>query len=181
MLCVWLSSVWKISGVQIKTAGPLTGLPFSVLSAFPNSSKFCPLVECKYLHLTISAACCEHSIASVIVSDLGTSPWAGSHFGPVDWAPLPQVLHFCTLFFQTEQGWVRALTEGWKRLPSLDGLSFCWKWALHFPSHPCRAFHLMSLLLSPEGISTLSSLVHSGPPPHTHLRRLPVSILSAGT
>ncbi|EDL36963.1 mCG1051106 [Mus musculus] len=72
----------------IETAGPPTGP--QLLSAFPNSttgiSCFCLLVGCKYLHLALSAACwvfwsvvmqgpsfCERSIASVIVSDPGTS------------------------------------------------------------------------------------------------------------
>jgi hypothetical protein len=46
----------------IETAGPPTGSPFSSCSfVFPNSttgiSCFCPLVGCKHLHLTLSAAC----------------------------------------------------------------------------------------------------------------------------
>jgi hypothetical protein len=42
----------------IKTAGPPTGSPSQLPSAFPNSitgvSCFSPLVGCKYLHLTFS-------------------------------------------------------------------------------------------------------------------------------
>jgi hypothetical protein len=35
-------------------------------------------------------------MASIIVSDLGTSPWAWSYFGPVSGPPLPQsLLQFC--------------------------------------------------------------------------------------
>jgi hypothetical protein len=43
----------------IETAGPPTASP-QLLLAFPNStevSHFCPLAGCKYLHLTLSAAC----------------------------------------------------------------------------------------------------------------------------
>jgi hypothetical protein len=89
-----------------------------LLPAFPNSttgvSCFCPLVGCKYLHLTLSASCwvvqravmlglffCEHSIASVVVSGFGISPWAGSHFGPVNGPSFTQVLlhfHTCNTF-----------------------------------------------------------------------------------
>jgi hypothetical protein len=110
MLPGWWSSVWESwgggGGRLIETAGSPTGLPSpQFLSAFPNSptevSCCCPLIGCKYLHLTLSAACwvfqrevmidpfCEHSIASVIVSGLGTSPWAGSHFGPVTGPSFP--------------------------------------------------------------------------------------------
>jgi hypothetical protein len=71
----------------IETAGPPSP---QLLSASLNSKTgvrcFHPLVECKYLHLTLSAICwvfqgavmlclfCELSIASVIVSGFGTSP-----------------------------------------------------------------------------------------------------------
>jgi hypothetical protein len=49
-------------GRLIETAGSPTGLPSpQFLSAFPNSptevSCCCPLIGCKYLHLTLSAAC----------------------------------------------------------------------------------------------------------------------------
>jgi hypothetical protein len=41
-------------------------------------------------------------------------------------------------------------------------------------------FHLRSLLLSPESLSTPRSLVHSGGTPNSYLPMLPVSILPAG-
>jgi hypothetical protein len=88
-----------------------------LLTSIPNSTRavicFCQLIGCKYLHLTLSAACwviqsavmigpfCEHSIASVIMSGLRTSPWAGSHFGPVPGPSFPQPLlhfHLCNSF-----------------------------------------------------------------------------------
>jgi hypothetical protein len=104
----------------IETAGPPAGLPSSLASSsfsyFNHMvSSFCPLVRCKYLHLTLSGACwvfwradmigpfCEHSIASVIVSGLGVCPWPGSHCGPVSGPSFPQApLHFypCSSFRQ---------------------------------------------------------------------------------
>ena len=98
VLSVWWPSVWERSQGSrlIEIAGPPSGLPSSqLLSAFPSSttgvSNFCPLVVCKYLHLTLSAACWvfqwavmidhEHSIASVVVSGLGRSPGAVSFLG----------------------------------------------------------------------------------------------------
>ena len=64
MLPGWLSSVWEISGVQINwnwwSSYRIT-LLHSFFQHFPNSttgvSSFCPLVGCKYLHLTLSCAC----------------------------------------------------------------------------------------------------------------------------
>jgi hypothetical protein len=115
-----------------------------LLSAFHNSkigvSCFYPLVGCKYLHLTLSAACWvfrrvvmipfrECSITSLIVSGLGTSPWAGSHFVPVAGSSFPQAplcFHPCN-FFRQEQLWVRDVTVGWHPHPSFDVLSSCWR------------------------------------------------------
>jgi hypothetical protein len=94
---------WEISGVQINWDCCSTyrfSLLLSFFQSFPNStigvSSFCPLIGYKYLHLTLSAACwvfqrvvriapflCVLHSLSNIVSGLGTSPWAGSHFGPV--------------------------------------------------------------------------------------------------
>jgi hypothetical protein len=78
----------------IESVGPPTGLPsstasssFSLIQSNSMVSSFCPLVGCKYLHMTLSAAgwvfrravmigyfFCECSIASVTVSGLGASP-----------------------------------------------------------------------------------------------------------
>ena len=85
----------------VETAGPPIGLP----SSFPNSTtgvtSFCPLVGCKYLYLTLSAACwaswravtlgvCKHTIVSIIVLGLAASTEAGSQFWPVTGPPFPQ-------------------------------------------------------------------------------------------
>jgi hypothetical protein len=58
----WPSSVWEISGSRLKLLVLLQDHPSSqLLSAFPNLttgiSSFCALAGCKYLHLTLSAAC----------------------------------------------------------------------------------------------------------------------------
>jgi hypothetical protein len=65
ILTCWWSSVWEISGVQINWDGwscYRVTLLLSFSQPFPNSitgvSSFCPLVGCKYLHLSLSAACC---------------------------------------------------------------------------------------------------------------------------
>jgi hypothetical protein len=64
MLPGWWSSVWEISGVQINWDCWFYYRVFLLLSffqLFPISttgvSYFCQLVWCKYLHLTLSAAC----------------------------------------------------------------------------------------------------------------------------
>ena len=96
----------------IETAGLPIGSPCSSASSSffliqPQGSA--PSVHWLGVNICIdSAACwvfcrivmigpaCKHTIASITVSDLGASPWAGSQFGP-DTAPLfPQALfHFC--------------------------------------------------------------------------------------
>jgi hypothetical protein len=60
----WWSSIWEISGVQVNWdcwSSYRVTLLLSFFQLLPNSttgvSSFCPLVRCKYLHLTLSAAC----------------------------------------------------------------------------------------------------------------------------
>ena len=120
MLPGWWSSVWLIVGVQVNWDcwSSLQGW----LSFFQDSSNsttgvssFCPLVRCKYLHLTLSAACCVFWRAvmistflwalhrSIIVSGLGASPSAGSQFGPVTGPPFSWSLLYlfpCSSFGQ---------------------------------------------------------------------------------
>ena len=103
-----------------------------LLSAFPNSttgvSCFCPLVGCKYLHLTLSAACWVFQRAVMIdpflweLHSLSNSvrPW-DLHLSWISlWACcttffLSGSLHFhpCNSFRQ-EQLWVRDVTVGWQ-------------------------------------------------------------------
>jgi hypothetical protein len=114
------------------------------------------------------------------VSGLGTSPWAGSHFGPIAEPSFPQVpLHFhpCSSFRQ-EQLWVRVLTVGWQHLPHLmpwlpagGGLyKFFLTTVRHFIYSPSlwvlRVFHLSG------------QWCILGGPPNLHLLRLLVSILA---
>jgi hypothetical protein len=63
MLPGWWLSVWKISGVRVSWDGWSSygdAVLLSFFHLFHNSatgvSGFCPLVECKYLHLTLLAA-----------------------------------------------------------------------------------------------------------------------------
>jgi hypothetical protein len=58
------------------------------------------------------------------------------------------------------------LTVGWQPHPSLDALSFYWRWALQVPFSHCRAFHLRFLPLSPESLPPPRSLVHSRRSPY---------------
>jgi hypothetical protein len=64
MLSGWWLSVWEILGVQVSWdcwSSYRVALLLSFFQLFPNSTtvvtSFCPLVGCKYLHLTHSAAC----------------------------------------------------------------------------------------------------------------------------
>jgi hypothetical protein len=110
--CMFGSSVFERTWGSrlIETAGPPTESPFSSasfsLSLIQQQGQL--LLSICWVQITSSdsAACwvfwravmipfCESSIASVIVSGLGTSPWAGSHFGPVTGPSFPQApLHF---------------------------------------------------------------------------------------
>jgi hypothetical protein len=56
-----------------------------------------------------------------MVSGLGTSPRAGSYFGPVTGPSFPQApVHFHPYYsFRQEQLWVRDVTMGWQPHPSL--------------------------------------------------------------
>ena len=98
MLPGWWSNVWEISGVQVTwDCWPpyrVTLLSFFLL--FPNSttvvSCFCPLLGCKYLHLTLSPACWVFHRAAMI----GPFYWALYSLSnsvrlwdlPLSWIPL---------------------------------------------------------------------------------------------
>jgi hypothetical protein len=126
----------------IETAGPPTGLPFSSAFFQPfliQQQVSAASVSLLGLHLTLSGAFwvfqwvvmlgpffCECFIASVTVSDLETSPWAGSYLGPVTGpsfsrAPLCN-FHPCNSFRQ-KLLWIRVVTVEWQAHPSLDVLS----------------------------------------------------------
>jgi hypothetical protein len=97
------------------------------------------------------------------MSGLGSSSWAGSHFGFVAGPSFPQApLHFhpCNSF-RPEQLWVRDVTVGWQPYPSLDVLSSWWRWVLLVPSPYCQVFHLRPIPLSHGSLSPPRSLVHS--------------------
>jgi hypothetical protein len=110
---------------------------------------FCPLVGCKYFHLTQKlvgplgglpclAPVYKHMIASVIVSGLGASLWPGSQFESVTWPPFPQsLLHICPCSsFRQVQFLVRVFVCK-MATPSLTWcLIFYWKWTLQVPFPP---------------------------------------------
>jgi hypothetical protein len=144
----------------------------SFFQLFPNSTtgftSYCLLVGCKYLHLTLSAAfwafwkavmICKHTIAPLIVSGLEIFLWAESQFGPETRPPFPQAfLHICLCSsFRQELLWVRVSVCGMAIHPS----TWCPCLSTGGASVHCRAFHLMSLPLSPESVSLPRSLVHS--------------------
>jgi hypothetical protein len=124
--------------------------PPQLLSSFPNSttgvSCFCPLVGCKYLYLTLLAACWV--FLSVVM--IGPFLWALHSLGnsvrpcdlPLSWIPL---WAWCWTFFSSgsspfpscksfrwEQLWARVVTVGWSPL-----------------------LHLMPCLLAEGGLSGL--------------------------
>jgi hypothetical protein len=126
----------------IDTAGPPTGSPSSSASSSFSLIQLQELIigwvqistsdSFSYLlgiseYILISPFFCEPSISSVIVSGLGASPWAGSHFGHVTRPCFPQApLHFHPWSsFRQEKIWVRVLTVGWQPPPSLNALSWC--------------------------------------------------------
>ena len=73
----------------------------------------------------------------------------------------PPHFHPCNSFSQ-EKLWVRIVTVGWQPHPTPGALSSFWSWALKVPSPNYLAFHLRSLPLSPESLSTCRF-------PHKHL------------
>jgi hypothetical protein len=102
-------SLWDISGpVQPAMRAALS---FLLVGSLGGQSWQLPLCKC--------------SIDSV--SGLGTSPWAGSHFGSVAGSSFPQApLHFHpSSSFRQEQLWVRILTVRWQPPPSLNDLFSC--------------------------------------------------------
>ena len=123
----------------------------------------------------------EHSIASVILSGLGTFPWAGSHFGPVTEPYFPQdPFHFhpCNSF-RLEELWVRDESVGWKPPPSLD------VFLLEVGS--ISSLSLLSRISSKvppfESWNSFTSQVSGvfwGVPPTSYFLRLPFYILSSG-
>jgi hypothetical protein len=101
---------------------PQLHLAFSIW--ITGVSCFRKLVGCKYMHPTLSLVCWvfwneerlgpfffffECSIASEIMSGLGTSLWAASHFGPVAGPSFPQAPHRSHLWnsFRIEYLWIR--------------------------------------------------------------------------
>ena len=146
MLPGWWSSVWKTLQVQVNWdcwSSYRVTLLLSFFQFFPNSttevSSFCPFVGCKYLHLTLSAACWvfwsaaiigpffEPSIASIIVSGLETFLWTGPQFGPFAKPSFPHApFHFYLYkFFQIRTIMGKSFDRRWQPHPSLDALSFC--------------------------------------------------------
>jgi hypothetical protein len=67
---------------------------------------------------------------------------------------------------------LECLTVRWQLHPSLDALSFCWRWTLQVFSLHYRAFHLRSFFLSSESLLPPRYLVYSRGFPHL----LPVKV-----
>ena len=121
----------------------------------------------KYLHLPQPAACrafqrmamlgsCQHIIASVWVSGIGSSTWDGSQFGPTIGPPFLQLLsYFCPYSsFRQDQFGVRNFDcEVGNTILPLEVLTIYWRWTLWVPSSQCWAFWLRSLPLGPESLS----------------------------
>jgi hypothetical protein len=157
MLPGWWISVWEISKVQVSwdcwSSYRVAALLLSFFQLFPNSttgvSSFCSLVECKYLHLILSAACwvfqravtidpflwAHHSLSNSIRPwDLGLS-WIP--IWPVTRPPFPSaLLHLCPYSsFRQKQLWVRVFDCG-MATPSLT-------WCLVFLLEKGRALSPM--------------------------------------
>ena len=133
MLPGWWSSVWEILEGQVNwdcLSSYRVAFLLSFFQLFPISSTggscFSPLFGCNIciwlFQLLVRFFGGECSIPSVIVSGLGTSPWAKTHIGPVADPSFHQApLHFHPgNSFKHEQLWVRIVTVGWQPHPSLD-------------------------------------------------------------
>jgi hypothetical protein len=98
-------------------------------------------------------------------NSFGTSPWAGSHFRPGPESPFPQAfLHFFPAILSDRKNYGSKywLWDG-SPIPSLDALSFYWRWTLQVPSPHCWAFHPRSLpwdSLTSQVSGTFSSIPH---------------------
>jgi hypothetical protein len=100
MLPRWWSNVWEISGVQVNwdcwSSYRVTFLLLSFFQPFPNSTtgvrSFCPLVGCKYLPLTLSAAYWVFWSAVMVGPFLWALHSLSNHVRPWDlplsWIPL---------------------------------------------------------------------------------------------
>ena len=183
----------------IETSGPTTGSPSSSASSSLSliqqqgssaSVHWLGATICLWLFQLLVqsfrgqsdlAPFCELTIALVIVSVLGTSPWAGSHFGPVNGPSFLQVpLHFhpCNSFKNNYESDVW-LWHG-NPIPHLMSCfppggrlyKFSFSTVGHFIKGPSlyvlRVSHLPGLL----GFCRV--------PPTSYLPRLSVSILSPG-
>ena len=85
------------------------------LPEFPNSGKYLAVIICIcFSQFPVEplrgqpcyALVCKLTIASIIVSGLGASPWAGSQFGP---SILQFLLHFCPyISFRQDKFWVKS-------------------------------------------------------------------------
>jgi hypothetical protein len=184
MLPVCWSSVWEVSGVQInwdcwssyRITLHLTFFQFSLIQQQGSAAyghwlgvNICiwlfQLLIGSFARQSWQIPFCKCSITSVIVSGLGVSPWAGSHFGPVTGPSFPQApLHFhpCNSFrhefFQRCDCGMAIPSLTWcpvflLEVGSISSFSLLW------------AFHLRFLRLSPESLLPPRSLVHSGESP----------------
>jgi hypothetical protein len=136
---------------------PPTGSPFSSASfSFsliqpPRVSSFCPLVGCKYLHLTLSAVCWVFQRTVMmgpffVALSNSVRPWRS----PLELDPILS-LSLNLLFLRLFSIFVPAalsnrnnsgpefLTVGWQPHPSLDALSF-WQSGLYKFSLPTCEF-----------------------------------------
>ena len=170
----WWLSLWELLGIQVIWdcfPSYVVAIPFSFFNPSPNS--FLPIPDLmsngweKYLHLPQPAACrafqrvamlgsCQHIIASVWVSGIGSSTWDGSQFGPTIGPPFLQLLsYFCPYSsFRQDQFGVRNFDcEVGNTILPLEVLTIYWRWTLGVPSSQCWAFWLRSLPLGPESLS----------------------------
>ena len=111
---------------------------------------------------------CKHTITSVIVSGFGMSPSAVYQFGLVTGSPFAQsFLHFYSFIsFRQREFWDTVFDCG--MATPFFHLMPCMllEVTLQIPSPYFWEFHLRSLHLSPECLSSTTSLVHSGGFPH---------------
>jgi hypothetical protein len=149
MLFGWWLSLWELPGIRGSWycwSSYGVAIPFSSLNPSLNSSigipRLSPMVSCKYLHLSQSAAgrasqrtdmsgsCVQAQLGISNSVRFGACAWGGSQVGPVSgWLFLQSLLHFVPTFplDRNNSGSKNLKTGGWP-YASTGVMFLYWRW-----------------------------------------------------